>query len=463
MAEQTLSVAVIGAGMAGRSHAYGYRQAGSVFDSEFPSVRLAAVADMNQELGRDTARRYGFEKVYGDWTEVAEDPEIDAVSIVVGNALHLPIARGLLEAGKHVLCEKPLAGTLEDAQAMAEIEASHPDQVFATGFTFRRNAGVAMLAKIAAEGSLGTIGHIDAHYWCDYGADPQVPMAWRYRGPMGSGALGDVGSHLVDSAELIGGPIVEVSGAQLATIIQERPVLEGAVAGGRGVSAAADAPREAVENDDVATFTARFASGALGTFSCSRVAYGMPNDKALSVMGSEGTAMWSLARTGEIRIADSSSPTGLGGLRQVYLGLCVELLELLVRDVERLRAAVLIISTNPLGAVLICLKPQRGSLHAHRKVLGHHAHIVTFLCQVLGHRQNARVVVLEPETLRQNGVRHMVEFHDQATTAGAQRNGVVQSPVLHAQIVQQPQGLAGEEPQFRIVPLGFELRNHHHG
>ena len=83
------------------------------------------------------------------------------------------------------------------------------------------------------------------------------------------------------------------------------------------MAAAADAPREAVENDDVATFTARFASGALGTFSCSRVAFGMPNDKALSVMGSEGTAMWSLARTGEIRIADSSSPTGLGGLRQV--------------------------------------------------------------------------------------------------------------------------------------------------
>lgn len=313
---EQISVAVIGAGMAGRTHANAWRQAQTVYGS-LPKIRLAAIADMHLPFAQDAAAHYGYERAVSDWREIAEDPSIDVVSIVVGNALHREIAQAMADSGKHVLCEKPLAGTLEDAQAMAEIEASHPDQVFATGFTFRRNAGVAMLAKIAAEGSLGTIGHIDAHYWCDYGADPQVPMAWRYRGPMGSGALGDVGSHLVDSAELIGGPIVEVSGAQLATIIQERPVLDGAVAGGRGVSAAADAPREAVENDDVATFTARFASGALGTFSCSRVAYGMPNDKALSVMGSEGTAMWSLARTGEIRIADSSSPTGLGGLRQV--------------------------------------------------------------------------------------------------------------------------------------------------
>lgn len=313
---EQISVAVIGAGMAGRTHANAWRQAQTVYEP-LPQIRLAAIADMHLPFAQDAAAHYGYERAVSDWREIAEDPSIDVVSIVVGNALHREIAQAMAENGKHVLCEKPLAGTLEDARAMAEIERAHPELIFATGFTFRRNAGVAMLAKVVADGTLGQIGHVDAHYWCDYGADPQVPMAWRYRGPMGSGALGDVGSHLVDSAELIGGPIVEVAGAQLATIIPERPVLEGAVAGGRGVAAAADAPREAVENDDVATFTARFASGALGTFSCSRVAFGMPNDKALSVMGSEGTAMWSLARTGEIRIADSSSPTGLGGLRQV--------------------------------------------------------------------------------------------------------------------------------------------------
>jgi len=222
-------------------------------------------------------------------------------------------------AGKHVLCEKPLAGTLEDAEAMAALEQRYPDLVLATGYTFRRNAGIAMLAKLAEEGALGEVAHLDARYWCDYAADANVPMAWRYKGPMGSGALGDVGSHLVDSAELILGPLVEVSGAQLVQTIAERPVASGAVAGGRGVAADADAPKEPVENDDVATFTARFASGAAGTFSVSRVARGLPNFKALTVLGTGGTASWSLDRTGEIQLADGTSPEGLGGLRQVLV------------------------------------------------------------------------------------------------------------------------------------------------
>lgn len=312
-----LSVAVIGAGMAGKTHANAWRQAGTVYDLNLPPVRLAAIADMHLPFAEDAAARYGYEKAVSDWKEVADDDSIDIVSIVVGNALHREIAEAMAAAGKHVLCEKPLAGTLEDAKAMASLEQRYPDLVLATGYTFRRNAGVAMLAKLAAEGALGKIAHLDARYWCDYGANPNVPMAWRYKGPMGSGALGDVGSHLVDSAELILGPITEVSGAQLVQTIPDRPVATGAVAGGRGVTAAADAPREKVENDDVATFTARFACGAAGTFSVSRVAYGLPNYKALSVLGTGGSVSWSLDRGGEIQLADTSSPAGRGGLRQV--------------------------------------------------------------------------------------------------------------------------------------------------
>ena len=319
MTSTPLSVAVIGAGMAGRTHANAWRQAGTVYDLGLPPVRLAAIADAHLPFAEDAAARYGYEEAVGDWRDVAEDDSIDIVSIVVGNALHREIAEAMAAAGKHVLCEKPLAGTLEDAEAMAALEQEHPDLVLATGYTFRRNAGVAMLAKLAADGALGEVAHLDGRYWCDYGADENVPMAWRYRGPMGSGALGDVGSHLVDSAELILGPLVEVSGAQLTQTIPERPVASGAVAGGRGVTADADAPKEEVENDDVATFTARFASGAAGTFSVSRVARGLPNYKALTVLGAGGTASWSLDRTGEIQLADGSSPEGLGGMRQVLV------------------------------------------------------------------------------------------------------------------------------------------------
>ena len=319
MSAAPLSVAVIGAGMAGRTHANAWRQAGTVYELGLPPVRLATIADAHLPFAEDAAAHYGYEKAVGDWREVAEDPSIDVVSIVVGNALHREIAEAMADAGKHVLCEKPLAGTLEDAAAMAALQEAHPELVLATGYTFRRNAGIAMLAKLAAEGDLGTPSHLDAHYWADYGADPNTPIAWRYKGPMGSGALGDVGSHMVDSAELVMGPIAEVSGAQLVTTITERPVMTGAVSGGRGVTADADAPREAVENDDVATFTARFASGAAGTFSCSRVAFGLPNDKTLTVLGTGGSARWELHRGGEIQLADASSPAGRGGLRQVLV------------------------------------------------------------------------------------------------------------------------------------------------
>ncbi|VEG27477.1 Gfo/Idh/MocA family protein [Actinomyces howellii] len=316
----SLNVAVIGAGMAGTTHANAWRQVGTVFDLGLPRVHLSTIADAHLPLAQDAAERYGYDRAVDDWRAVAEDPEIDIVSIVVGNALHRQIAEALIEAGKHVLCEKPLADTLDNARAMAQAEA-RAGVVTSVGFTYRRNAALAKIAQLVSDGHLGEVHHIDGRYWCDYGADPSTPMAWRYKGPMGSGALGDVGSHLIDCAELVAGPIVSVSGAVMTTAITERPVVAGHV--GRGTTAESapgrDLVREPVENDDIATFTARFASGAVGTFSVSRVAWNMPNDLILNVMGSRGRASWDLARTGEIKVDDIHSPAGLGGARTVLV------------------------------------------------------------------------------------------------------------------------------------------------
>ena len=312
-----LSVAVIGAGMAGTTHANAWRQVGTVFDLGLPKVRLAAIADAYEPFATDAAERYGYEKAVTDWRDVADDPGIDIVSIVVGNALHREIAEAMIRAGKHVLCEKPLADTLENARAMAEAE-KEAGVVTAVGFTYRRNAAVAKLAELVASGHLGEINHFDGRYWCDYGVDPTTPMAWRYKGPMGSGALGDVGSHLIDTAETILGPIVSVSGAAMMTSITERPVATGHVTRGTALDAA-NATYEPVENDDVATFTARFAGGAVGTFSCSRVAWGLPNSLMVDVLGTRGRASWDLARCGEIKIDDANSPADLGGARRVLV------------------------------------------------------------------------------------------------------------------------------------------------
>ena len=272
LAPDKISVAVIGAGMAGRAHANAWRQASTVFDISLPSIELAAVADEYLPFAEDSARRYGYEVAVTDWREIAENSDIDVVSIAVRNDLHVEIARELAASGKHILCEKPLAGSLEDAIVMAGIELEYPRQVFGVGFTFRRNPSVAQLAKLVADGHVGSLCHVDARYWCDYGADPDSPIAWRYRGPDGSGALGDLGSHLIDTAERIGGEVVSVRGGLLATYIHWRPEPSGMAAGGRDVAPSAGSELKPVENEDVAAFTARFANGATGTFSCSRVA-----------------------------------------------------------------------------------------------------------------------------------------------------------------------------------------------
>ncbi|MDO5093424.1 MAG: Gfo/Idh/MocA family oxidoreductase [Propionibacteriaceae bacterium] len=303
--------------MAGTTHANAWRQVGTVFELGLPPVKLHTIADAHLPFAEDAAQRYGYARAVDDWRKVAEDPSIDIVSIVVGNALHREIAEAMIKAGKHVLCEKPLADTLDNAKAMAEAERG-AGVVTAVGFTYRRNAAVAKLAQLVADGHLGEINHFDGRYWCDYGVDPATPMAWRYKGPMGSGALGDVGSHLIDTAETICGPLVSVSGAAMTISIKERPIAEGHVTRGTALDTA-NAVYEPVENDDVATFTGHFANGAVGTFSCSRVAWGLPNSLMVDVLGTKGRASWDLARCGEIKVDDVNSPAGLGGARRVLV------------------------------------------------------------------------------------------------------------------------------------------------
>ena len=198
MTEQ-LSVAVIGAGMAGRSHANGYREANTIHGGGLPKIRLAAIADVNLELAREVADRYGFEKALGSWQEVADDPTIDVVSVVVGNSLHREVVEALLAAGKHVLCEKPLAASLEDAEAMVAA-AEKATTIAATAYSFRRNPAIEAIRERLADGALGKPAIIEAHYMADYACDPEAPMGWRFRGPLGSGALADLGAHIVDLA-----------------------------------------------------------------------------------------------------------------------------------------------------------------------------------------------------------------------------------------------------------------------
>ncbi|MFP5346639.1 MAG: Gfo/Idh/MocA family protein [Actinomycetes bacterium] len=318
MSESGIGVAVIGAGMAGRAHINGYRAASTVFGSDLPDVRLVAVADAHKPFAVDAAKRYGYERAETSWEAIAEAPDIDAVSVVVANHLHRPIVEALLASGKHVLCEKPMAPSVADAEAMVDA-ADKSDQVAAVGFTFRRSPAVNAIRQQVLDGCLGPVMHFNGHYWCDYGFERDAPMSWRYRGGFGSGALSDIGSHLVDLGELLCGPVQTVRGSILSTLVPDRPVPLGTVVGHAAGVAVSEA-REAVENEDVVTFTATFKGGAVGTFSVSRVAYGLPNSLGFEVFCERGAATFDLARAAEFRIADASAPQPVNGYRQVLVG-----------------------------------------------------------------------------------------------------------------------------------------------
>jgi predicted dehydrogenase len=313
-----IGVAVIGAGMAGRAHASGYRSASAVFGTDLPQPRLVAIADAHEPFAVDTARRYGYQRAETSWQAIAEAEDIDAVSVVVANRLHREIVEALLDAGKHVLCEKPLAPTVADGQAMAD-RAEKSDRVAAVGFTFRWSPTINAIRRQVTEGVLGPVTHFNGHYWCDYGFDPAAPMSWRYLGGPGSGALADIGTHLVDVGEFLAGPVTSVRGGVFATVTKDRPVPLGAAVGHAAGVPVGDT-REPVQNEDIATFSATFASGATGTFSVSRVAYGLANSLGFEVFCRRGAATFDLARAAEFGIADPAPAGEVNGFRQVLTG-----------------------------------------------------------------------------------------------------------------------------------------------
>jgi predicted dehydrogenase len=314
----SIGVAVIGAGMAGRSHAHAYRTAQTVFGADAPPVRLVAIADVNSDFANHARDRYGFERAESSWQAIADADDIDAVSIVVANHLHREIADGLLASGKHVLCEKPLASTAEDAEAMVEA-ADASGLVASCGFSYRRSPAVSAIGEQIRTGALGEIVHFNGRYWCDYSADPDAPTSWRYEGPLGSGALADLGSHLVDMSEQLCGPIVKIGGAALPILIKDRPVPLGAALGHAAGGAVSD-ERTPVTNEDIATFVAEFANGAAGTFSISRVALGHPNSLGFEVFGTKAAASFDLSANAEFSYVDNAPDPVTNGWRRVIVG-----------------------------------------------------------------------------------------------------------------------------------------------
>jgi predicted dehydrogenase len=311
-----LGVAVIGAGMAGRAHAAAYRTAPALYNPVLPPIRLVSIGDVNAEFGSLAARRFGYERNDTSWQAIAAADDVDVVSVVIANSLHREVVDGLLAAGKHVLCEKPLSDTLDDARAMADTARAAPS-VARVGFTFRRTPGIAYIRDLVRSGELGRVLHFSGRYWTDYGSSPTAPMSWRFKGNPGSGALADVGSHLAYVAEFLCGDITSVNGGRLSTVIQQRPLPLAPVMGHDHAAVSEDF--EAVENDDYAAFSAEFENG-VGGLEVSRVAAGHANSLIFEVFCENGAARFDQRRPAEIELFLFSGKATQNGYRQVILG-----------------------------------------------------------------------------------------------------------------------------------------------
>jgi predicted dehydrogenase len=218
------------------------------------------------------------------------------------------------------LCEKPLASTVPDARSMLDA-ARRAGVTHGVGFQLRRASAVAAIKVAIDSAAIGEPRQFSARYLTDYAASPEVPFTWRYqRSLAGSGALGDIASHVIDFARYLVGDITSVTGATLATFIGERPVPAGHVTGhNRG---ATTGEFRAVDTDDAGAFTFQFASGAIGDLRFSRVATGHRNSPAFDLLGSKGAISFDMDRAAEFAIftASDSEDAALGGFRRVIVG-----------------------------------------------------------------------------------------------------------------------------------------------
>lgn len=318
MTPTSLGVAVIGAGMAGKAHAAGYRSASAVFGNTLPPIRLVSIADAYEPLAAQVAQRFGFARHDISWQAIASADDIDVVSVVVANSLHREIVEALLAAGKHVLCEKPLAGSIDDARAMVDAAASS-EVLGRIGLTYLRSPGIAFLGDLVRSGRLGKLINFDGAYWTDYASDPNGPISWRFTGAPGTGALADVGSHLSYIAELFGGRIESVRGGTLHTTFTTRPEPLGRVIGHE--HGAVGERRVPVGNDDVAGFFAEFADGGTGSLQVSRVAAGHANTLKFEVFCERGSASFDFRNPGQVQVTLlDGGDHDIAGTRTVTLG-----------------------------------------------------------------------------------------------------------------------------------------------
>ena len=314
-----LRVGMVGYAFMGAAHSHAWRTAPRFFDLPL-EPQLTAVAGRNGDGVRAAADKLGWHSVETDWRRLIERDDIDLIDICTPGDTHAEIAIAALEAGKHVLCEKPLANSVEEAERMTvAAEAAAKRGVFSLcGFSYRRTPALALARRFVEQGRLGTIRHVRAQYLQDWLSDENAPMTWRLdKSKSGSGTLGDIGAHSIDAAQWITGQKITGVSALLETFVTERPLAGELVGlGGHGGSGP-DTPRGSVTVDDAAIFSARFEGGPIGVFEATRYALGRKNAMRLEINGTRGSLAFDFEEMNVLSFYDAAeSPDA--GFRRIF-------------------------------------------------------------------------------------------------------------------------------------------------
>ncbi len=302
-ASRTVGVGMVGYAFMGRAHSQAWRTIQHQPDVAV-EPRMAAICGRDAAATEVAARRLGWAASETDWQVLIARGDVDLVDICTPGTTHAPIAIAALEAGKHVLCEKPLANTVAEAEEMVRAAEAAPGVVATVAFNYRRIPALALARQLVAAGTLGALRQVRAVYLQDWLVDPDAPMAWRLRREeAGSGALGDLGAHIVDLVQyLTAERLVEVAG-RAATFVKERPGAGGA--------------REPVTVDDAVLFSASLSGGAIGSFEATRFATGSKNALRVELDGQEGALRFDLERLNELEVYERSQPHA--GFRRILV------------------------------------------------------------------------------------------------------------------------------------------------
>jgi predicted dehydrogenase len=303
MSQSEIRVGMVGYRFMGKAHSLAYRNLPFYFETKAKPV-LQAIAGRNEVELQKAAHQMGWSSYETDWKRLIEREDIDMIDIVTPNNSHVEIAIAAAEAGKHILCEKPLALTVEDAERMLEA-VKKAGVIHMVCHNYRFAPAVQYAKKLIESGRIGEIRHFRAQYLQDWLMDPNVPFAWRMKKEVtGSGALGDIASHSIDLARFLVGEMNEVVG-MMETFIKERPTEVGSSEFAK------------VDVDDATAFLTKFENGAIGVFEASRFAAGHRNGNQFEINGEKGSIRWNMERMNELEVYFTDDLAGYQGFRTI--------------------------------------------------------------------------------------------------------------------------------------------------